>query len=79
MGVVVLIGVLLVLRWRLPDPSTPKTGHFHPVTALPCSHHSPVISKPTFPACHRLARSAFVLWHEADTFTLNVNRVGYSR
>ena len=28
MGVVVLIGVLLVLRWRLLDPSTLKTGHF---------------------------------------------------
>jgi hypothetical protein len=28
MGVVVLIGVLLVLRWRLPDPSILKTGHF---------------------------------------------------
>jgi hypothetical protein len=39
MGVVVFIGVL-VLRWRLLDPSTLKTGHFHPVTALPCSRHS---------------------------------------
>ena len=28
MGVVVLIGVLLVLRWRLLDPSILKTGHF---------------------------------------------------
>ena len=28
MGVVVLIGVLLVSRWRLLDPSTLKTGHF---------------------------------------------------
>ena len=28
MGVVVLIGVLLVLRWRLLDPSTFKTRHF---------------------------------------------------
>jgi len=28
MGLVVLIGVLLVLRWRLLDPSTLKTEHF---------------------------------------------------
>ena len=28
MGVVVLIGVLLVLRWRLVDPSILKTRHF---------------------------------------------------
>jgi hypothetical protein len=28
MGVVVLIGVLLVLRWRLLDPSILKTGNF---------------------------------------------------
>jgi hypothetical protein len=28
MGVVVPIGVLLVLRWRLLDPSTLKTEHF---------------------------------------------------
>jgi hypothetical protein len=27
-GVVVFIGVLLVLRWRLLDPSTLKTGRF---------------------------------------------------
>ena len=56
-----LIGVLLVLRWRLLDPSTLKTGTSHPVTEPWCSLHSPAISQPTFPACHRLARSAFVL------------------
>ena len=64
MGVVVLIGVLLVLRWRLLDPSTLKTGTSHPVTAPWCSHHSLAICQPTFPARHRLARSAFVPWHE---------------
>src|SRR5262245_31263173 len=63
MGVVVLIGVLLVSRWRLLDPSTLETGHFPSVTALRYSHHSPAICQPTFPACHRLARSAFVPWH----------------
>ena len=60
MGIVVLIGVLLVSRWRL-DSSTLKTGTSHPVTAPWCSHHSPAMCRPTFPACHRLAPGAFVL------------------
>ena len=59
MGVVVLIGVLLVLRWRLLDPSTLKTGHF-PSRYRALVLTSPLICQPTFPACHRLARSAFV-------------------
>src|SRR6187401_1176772 len=71
MGVVVLIGVLLVLRWRLLDPSTLKTGTSHPVTAPWCSHHSLAICQPTFPACHRLARSAFVLWPQRWFATAN--------
>src|SRR5258705_8818412 len=61
MGVVVLIGVLLVLRWRLLDPSTLKTGHFPSRYRALVSHPPPVICRPTFPACHRLARSAFVV------------------
>ena len=47
-----------------PRPSRPGTSH--PVTALWCSHHSPVICQTTFPTCHRLARSAFVRWHKAE-------------
>lgn len=41
-------------------PRSSRPGTSHPVTAPRCSHHSPAICQPTFPACNRLARSAFV-------------------
>jgi len=51
-----LIGVLLVSRWRLNNPSILKTGHF-PSRYRPRLEHRP-LSQPL----PRLARSAFVPW-----------------
>ena len=54
-----LMGVSLVLRWRLLDPSILKTDTSHSVTVrdqITAGNQSTV-----GPACHRLARSAFVL------------------
>src|SRR5258706_12123363 len=61
MGVVVLIGVLLVLRWRLLDPSTLKTGHF-PSRSRALVLTPPPGNMPTdVPRLPQLARSAFVV------------------